>query len=56
MSDIEMGRQAGAMTFLVRTGYGAQAAADHSLSPDHVVADLAEAVETIAALLGSQSQ
>jgi D-glycero-D-manno-heptose 1,7-bisphosphate phosphatase len=54
MSDIEMGRQAGAVTFLVRTGYGAQAAADCSAAPDHVVADLAEAAEKIAALLKAQ--
>jgi len=51
MSDIQMGRQAGAVTLLVRTGYGAQAAADCSLASDHVVADLAEAAEKIAALL-----
>jgi D-glycero-D-manno-heptose 1,7-bisphosphate phosphatase len=54
MSDIEMGRQAGAVTFLVRTGYGTEAAADRSAAPDHVVADLAEAAERIAALLETQ--
>jgi D-glycero-D-manno-heptose 1,7-bisphosphate phosphatase len=50
-SDIEMGRRAGAVTFLVRTGYGAEAAGDPAAAPDHVVADLAEAAEKIAALL-----
>jgi D-glycero-D-manno-heptose 1,7-bisphosphate phosphatase len=50
-SDIEMGRRAGAVTILVRTGYGTQAAADVSAAPDHVVRDLAEAAEKIAALL-----
>jgi D-glycero-D-manno-heptose 1,7-bisphosphate phosphatase len=51
-SDIEMGRRAGAITFRVRTGYGAQV--DPATAPDHVVADLAEAAEKIAALLKSQ--
>ncbi len=51
MSDIEMGRQAGAVTFLVRTGYGTQVAPDQALSVNYIVADLAEAAETIAALL-----
>ena len=50
-SDIEMGRRAGAVTFLVRTGYGTEAAGDPAAAPDHVVADLAEAAEKIAALL-----
>ena len=51
ISDIQMGRQAGAVTFLVQTGYGTQAVADPSLAADHVVADLAEAAGKIAALL-----
>jgi D-glycero-D-manno-heptose 1,7-bisphosphate phosphatase len=51
MTDIEMGRQAGAVTFLVRTGYGAQVALDQALFVDYIVADLAEAAETIATLL-----
>lgn len=54
VSDIEMGRQAGAVTFLVRTGYGTQTAADRSAAPDHIVADLTEAAEKIAALLQGQ--
>jgi D-glycero-D-manno-heptose 1,7-bisphosphate phosphatase len=55
MSDIEMGRHAGAVTFLVRTGYGTQAAADPAVAADHVVADLVEAAEKIAALLEARS-
>ena len=51
MSDIQMGREAGSVTLLVRTGYGTQTAADRFLAPDHVVADLTEAAEKIAALL-----
>ena len=51
ISDMEMGRRAGAVTFLVRTGYGAQSAADGPAVPDHIVRDLAEAAEAIAALL-----
>jgi D-glycero-D-manno-heptose 1,7-bisphosphate phosphatase len=55
ISDIAMGRKAGAVTFLVRTGYGAHAATDPSAAPDHVVADLVEAVEKIAELLEAQN-
>jgi D-glycero-D-manno-heptose 1,7-bisphosphate phosphatase len=51
ISDIEMGRQAGAVTFLVRTGYGEQSAADWRAAPDYIVADLAKAAELIAGLL-----
>lgn len=54
LSDVEMGRQAGAVTFLVRTGYGAQVTPDQTLSIDYVVADLAEAAETIEALLARE--
>ena len=53
MSDIEMGRQAGAKTFLVRTGHGTQVAGGQGPSPDYIVADLAEAAEMIAVLLRS---
>lgn len=55
MSDIEMGQHAGAVTFLVRTGYGTQAAADPAVAADHVVADLVEAAEKIAGLLEARS-
>lgn len=51
ISDIEMGRHAGAVTFLVRTGYGEQSVAGSRAAPDYIVADLAEAAEQIADLL-----
>ena len=54
MSDIEMGKQAGAKTFLVRTGYGTRSAADPAPAPDYVIADLEEAAEIIAMLLASE--
>jgi D-glycero-D-manno-heptose 1,7-bisphosphate phosphatase len=50
-SDVEMGRNVGATTLLVRTGYGAQAAADGAAQPDYVVSDLSAAAEVIAQLL-----
>jgi D-glycero-D-manno-heptose 1,7-bisphosphate phosphatase len=46
-SDIQMGRRAGATTFLVRTGYGSQFAPQESLGADYVVDDLRAAVEMI---------
>ena len=49
--DIQLGRAAGATTLLVRTGYGAQAAADGAVRPDYVVDDLCEAAEVIRQLL-----
>jgi D-glycero-D-manno-heptose 1,7-bisphosphate phosphatase len=50
-SDIEMGRRVGAITFLVRTGYGAQVAAENSSAPDYIVDDLRAAVEIIRNLM-----
>ncbi len=47
VSDIEMGRRVRAMTILVRTGYGAQVAAEQRVAPDYIVDDLAAAVEVI---------
>jgi D-glycero-D-manno-heptose 1,7-bisphosphate phosphatase len=44
-SDIEMGRAAGALTFLVRTGYGAQI--ENEAAADFVVDDLAAATASI---------
>jgi D-glycero-D-manno-heptose 1,7-bisphosphate phosphatase len=44
-SDIEMGRTAGAMTFLVRTGYGARF--ENEVAGDYVVDDLAAAVRVL---------
>jgi len=46
-SDIEMGRGVGAITFLVRTGYGAQVAAEQSPAANYIVDDLPAAVQTI---------
>jgi histidinol-phosphate phosphatase family protein len=50
-SDIEMGRNVGATTLLVCTGYGAQVAADGTARPDYVVNDLWAATEVIEKLL-----
>jgi D-glycero-D-manno-heptose 1,7-bisphosphate phosphatase len=44
-SDIEMGRAAGALTLLVRTGYGAQF--ENEVAADYVVDDLAAAAEML---------
>jgi len=46
-SDIEMGHSAGAVTFLVRTGYGARVAAEQDSIPDYVVDDLDAAARVI---------
>jgi D-glycero-D-manno-heptose 1,7-bisphosphate phosphatase len=46
-SDMEMGRLAGALTFLVRTGYGAGVAADQISAANFVVDDLPAAVRSI---------
>jgi D-glycero-D-manno-heptose 1,7-bisphosphate phosphatase len=53
-SDIELGRRVGATTFLVRTGYGAQVAADITVTPNYVVDDLAEAAQTIRRILATE--
>lgn len=47
--DIEMGRAAGALTFLVRTGYGAQF--ENEVAADYVVDDLATATESLRCLV-----
>ena len=46
-SDIEMGRNAGAVTFLVRTGYGAGAETTQGSLADFVVDDLPAAAQVI---------
>jgi len=43
--DIDMGRMAGATTFLVRTGYGAQF--ENAVTADFMVDDLAAATRLI---------
>ena len=50
VSDIEMGRRVRAMTILVRTGYGAQVAAERRVAPDYIVDDLPAAVEVIGSI------
>jgi D-sedoheptulose 7-phosphate isomerase len=49
--DIELGQRVGAATFLVRTGYGTQVAADPTVSPDYVVDGTWEAAQVIERLL-----
>ncbi|HEV8723657.1 MAG TPA: HAD-IIIA family hydrolase [Candidatus Binatia bacterium] len=50
--DIDMGRMAGALTFLVRTGYGAQI--ENTVEADFVVDDLSVATRSIGRLLGRE--
>jgi len=50
-ADIELGRQVGATTFLVRTGYGAEFADDPAVNPDYVADNLSAAAQTIQSLL-----
>jgi D-glycero-D-manno-heptose 1,7-bisphosphate phosphatase len=45
--DIELGKQLGATTFLVRTGYGEEVAREGHVVPDYTVKSLAEAVPLI---------
>lgn len=49
--DIELGRTIGATTFLVRTGYGSQVAAENTALADYVVDDLWDAAQVIGRLL-----
>lgn len=49
--DIELGQRVDATTFLVRTGYGAQVAADATVSPDYLVDGVWEAAQVIESLL-----
>jgi D-glycero-D-manno-heptose 1,7-bisphosphate phosphatase len=51
--DMEFGRRAGSTTLLVRTGYGAEAAAEIGLPADYIVDDLREASRVIEGLLTS---
>lgn len=54
--DVELGQRIGATTILVRTGYGAQVAADPTVRPDHVVGDLAEASRLIQRIVSQEKQ
>ncbi|MBI3895984.1 MAG: D-glycero-beta-D-manno-heptose 1,7-bisphosphate 7-phosphatase [Acidobacteria bacterium] len=56
LGDIEAGRRVGATTLLVRTGYGADIATRGGVDANYVVADLAEAAEVIAQLVGNQRE
>lgn len=51
--DIEFGRRAGAVTFLVRTGYGAQVVHNDSADADYVVEHVEEAARIIKTLVSS---
>jgi ribonucleotide monophosphatase NagD (HAD superfamily) len=51
-----LGQRAGAKTFLVRTGYGAEVAVSKTVSPDYVVDNLLEAawiIRELVAIKGS---
>jgi D-glycero-D-manno-heptose 1,7-bisphosphate phosphatase len=50
-SDVELGRNVGAVSFLVRTGYGAGWARDPQLRADYIVDDLPAAAIIIERLL-----
>ena len=50
-SDIEMGHMAGALTYLVRTGYGSQVSTEKTVQPDFIVNDLLSAMASIRNLL-----
>ena len=54
--DIELGRRVGATTFLVRTGYGAQVAAETTVPPDYVVDDVCDAAQVIERLLATDEK
>jgi D-glycero-D-manno-heptose 1,7-bisphosphate phosphatase len=46
-SDVECGQKVGAITILVRTGYGAQVAKEGTAKPDYTVDSLLEAAKVI---------
>ena len=49
--DVTMGQRVGATTFLVRTGYGVQVAAEATVNPDYVVDSLEEVAVVIRGIL-----
>lgn len=49
--DIEFGKNIGAITILVRTGYGERVAASGEIQPDFVVKDLLEAAHVVRMLV-----
>ncbi len=54
--DIELGQRVGAITFLVRTGYGAEVATNQTVAPDYVVDDLLEAARIIDRLIALETR
>ena len=48
-----MGRNVDAVSILVRTGYGAEAARQGECRPDHVTNDLAAAATLVQELIGA---
>jgi D-glycero-D-manno-heptose 1,7-bisphosphate phosphatase len=50
-SDIQAGRNAGATTFLVRTGHGLEAELSGNCTPDYIVNDLKAAAERICCII-----
>jgi D-glycero-D-manno-heptose 1,7-bisphosphate phosphatase len=54
--DIELGQRVGAITFLVRTGYGAEVATSQTAAPDYVVDDLLEAAQIIEGLIALETR
>lgn len=53
--DIELGKRVGAMTVLVRTGYGVSTLVEGQVRPDHAVRDVAEAARLIEAILATRA-
>ena len=53
--DVDAGRNVGATTFLVRTGYGEKQVCPDGAGPDFVVADLVEAAAKIEEILTARS-
>jgi len=53
-SDVEMGRRAGATSFLVRTGWGQETERFSSVRPDHTVDDLMGAARIIVAAVSGE--
>ena len=54
--DIELGQRVGAITFLVRTGYGAEVATSQTVAPDYVVDDVLEAARIIERLIALETR
>ena len=55
-SDVKLGQQIGAATFLVRTGYGSRVAAEGLVTPDYTVNSIYQAARLIELLLAAESR